>query len=66
MVTCTGTWRDTLVCHYDKLLSVPNALPLHLAATLMVNPATAYRMLSDFAELKQGELSYSIVIYVTK
>lgn len=50
-----GTWRQTLVCHKDKLLPVPSSLPLHLAATLMVNPATAYRMINDFVDLKEGD-----------
>ena len=54
MMTHTGTWRDTLVCHNEQLLAVPVTLPVHLAATLMVNPSTAYRMISDFVELKQG------------
>ena len=53
-MTYTGTWRDTLVCHNEQLLVVPVTLPIHLAATLMVNPSTAYRMISDFVELKQG------------
>jgi len=33
---------------------VPSSLPLTLAATLSVNPCTAYRMLRDFVELGQG------------
>ena len=52
--THIGTWRQTLVCHSDKVLPVPTSLPVHVAATLMVNPATAYRMMTDFVELKQG------------
>ncbi|XP_065890147.1 enoyl-[acyl-carrier-protein] reductase, mitochondrial-like [Dysidea avara] len=50
-----GTWRDTIVCHYDKWLRVPSQLPIQLAATLMVNPATAYRMMSDFVQLEEGD-----------
>ena len=62
IMTPLGTWRDTLVCHANQLLPVPVSLPVHLAATLMVNPATAYRMISDFVELKEGVVI--ICVYV--
>jgi len=39
----------------DKLLRVPHDIGLAAAATLTVNPATAYRMLHDFAHLKKGD-----------
>jgi len=55
-MTYAGTWRETMVCRHDKLLVVPATLPIHLAATLMVNPATAYRMMNDFVELKEGSV----------
>jgi len=59
IATCvTGTWRDTIVCKYDKWLGVPSQLSIQLAATLMVNPATAYRMLSDFVQLEEGKQTY--------
>ena len=64
MMTHTGTWRDTLVCHDEQLLAVPVTLPVHLAATLMVNPSTAYRMISDFVELKQGVVILFIMFTV--
>ena len=50
------------MCHKDKLLPVPSSLPLHLAATLMVNPATAYRMINDFVDLKEGIVCYKLSI----
>ena len=36
------------------VISLPNDIPLLSAATLGVNPCTAFRMLSDFEELKPG------------
>lgn len=39
----------------DALVSLPNDIPLLCAATLKVNPCTAFRMLSDFEDLKTGK-----------
>lgn len=39
----------------DDVISVPNSIPLISAATLGVNPCTAFRMLSDFEELRPGK-----------
>ncbi|KAJ8923054.1 hypothetical protein NQ315_001603 [Exocentrus adspersus] len=50
-----GTWRTHLVLPQDNLLKVPKKLGLVEAATLTVNPCTAYRMLRDFADLKPGD-----------
>lgn len=38
----------------DTVISLPNDIPLLCAATLGVNPCTAFRMLSDFEDLKPG------------
>lgn len=38
----------------DAVISLPNDIPLLSAATLGVNPCTAFRMLSDFEDLKPG------------
>lgn len=35
---------------------IPKDVPLEFAATLSVNPCTAYRMLQDFATLREGDL----------
>ena len=51
------------MCHNDKLLPVPTSLPVRVAATLMVNPATAYRMINDFVELNEG-IVYCSRLYV--
>lgn len=50
-----GTWRTAAVLRETDLLSVPNNLPLLAAATLGVNPCTAYRMLTDFEDLQPGD-----------
>lgn len=49
-----GTWRTEAVCEADDLLQVPKDIPLLGAATIGVNPCTAYRMLQDFVTLKPG------------
>ncbi|KAJ8948437.1 hypothetical protein NQ318_007960 [Aromia moschata] len=40
-----GTWRTHLILSRDNILKVPKKLGLVEAATLTVNPCTAYRML---------------------
>uniref|UniRef100_A0A8C7GTV2 Enoyl-[acyl-carrier-protein] reductase, mitochondrial n=1 Tax=Oncorhynchus kisutch TaxID=8019 RepID=A0A8C7GTV2_ONCKI len=50
-----GTWRTAAVIAEDDVISLPNDIPLFSAATLGVNPCTAFRMLSDFEELKPGD-----------
>ncbi|XP_028280750.1 enoyl-[acyl-carrier-protein] reductase, mitochondrial [Parambassis ranga] len=50
-----GTWRTEAVLAEDDVISLPNDVPLLSAATLGVNPCTAYRMLCDFEDLKPGD-----------
>lgn len=50
-----GTWRTMAVLPEDDIISLPNDIPLLCAATLGVNPCTAFRMLSDFEDLKPGD-----------
>ncbi|KAM5301936.1 enoyl-[acyl-carrier-protein] reductase, mitochondrial isoform 1-T1 [Glossophaga mutica] len=50
-----GTWRTEAVFNEDVLVRVPSDLPLQSAATLSVNPCTAYRMLMDFEQLRPGD-----------
>ncbi|KAM9798093.1 enoyl-[acyl-carrier-protein] reductase, mitochondrial [Neosynchiropus ocellatus] len=50
-----GTWRTQAVLAEDDLISLPNDIPLLAAATLGVNPCTAFRMLSDFENLRPGD-----------
>lgn len=54
-LTYTGTWRTEAVVAEDAVISLAKDIPLLCAATLGVNPCTAWRMLSDFEELKPGE-----------
>ncbi|XP_068180133.1 enoyl-[acyl-carrier-protein] reductase, mitochondrial isoform X2 [Antennarius striatus] len=51
----SGTWRTEVVLPEDSIISLPNDIPLLCAATLKVNPCTAFRMLSDFEDLKAGD-----------
>ncbi|XP_013416240.1 enoyl-[acyl-carrier-protein] reductase, mitochondrial [Lingula anatina] len=50
-----GTWSTHYVCSPRDIRTVPNDIPVLHAATLAVNPCTAYRMLKDFADLKEGD-----------
>ncbi|XP_055335362.1 enoyl-[acyl-carrier-protein] reductase, mitochondrial-like [Paramacrobiotus metropolitanus] len=52
----TGTWRTYSVVPQENLLKIPADLPIAQAATLAVNPCTAYRMLHDFASLRPGDV----------
>lgn len=47
-----GTWRDIATFDKDFLRVVPDNLGVVEAATLTVNPCTAYRMLTDFVPVK--------------
>jgi mitochondrial enoyl-[acyl-carrier protein] reductase / trans-2-enoyl-CoA reductase len=37
-------------------MAVPKDIPPYYAATLAVNPSTAYRLLHDFTKLKRGDV----------
>lgn len=52
-----GTWTSHRVAESSDLLSLgkPNGLTPVQAATISVNPGTAYRMLSDFASLEPND-----------
>lgn len=50
----TGTWRTEAVFSEEELIGIPKDIPLQSAATLSVNPCTAYRMLLDFEQLQPG------------
>ncbi|XP_047521611.1 enoyl-[acyl-carrier-protein] reductase, mitochondrial isoform X1 [Pieris napi] len=51
-----GTWRDVGVFQRSSLTVVPDALGDVEAATLTVNPCTAFRMLRDFVCLKKDDV----------
>lgn len=51
-----GTWRTEAYAPASQLLKVPKeGLSIAQAATLSINPGTAYRMLKDFVDLKPGD-----------
>src|SRR5216117_3070935 len=50
-----GTWRDAIAVKADDLVGVPAGIePVH-AATLKINPLTAWRLLHDYVDLKKGD-----------
>ncbi|XP_044145824.1 enoyl-[acyl-carrier-protein] reductase, mitochondrial-like [Bufo gargarizans] len=50
-----GTWRTEAVCKLNQVIPVSKDISRLSAATLGVNPCTAYRMLKDFETLTAGE-----------
>ncbi|XP_036600618.1 enoyl-[acyl-carrier-protein] reductase, mitochondrial isoform X2 [Trichosurus vulpecula] len=50
-----GTWRTEAVVSGESVIKIPSDIPLLCAATLSINPCTAYRMLSDFEQLRPGD-----------
>lgn len=51
-----GTWRTHAVTDYSSVRKISNDIPPLSAATIAVNPCTAYRMLKDFGNLKPGDI----------
>jgi trans-2-enoyl-CoA reductase len=51
-----GTWREYAVCNESDVDYIPSDLPISQAATLSINPSTAYRMLMDFVKLQPGDV----------
>jgi len=50
-----GTWRTLAVCPRSEVIKIPDNIPLASAATMYINPCTAYRMLVDFVPLSAGD-----------
>ncbi|XP_077343017.1 enoyl-[acyl-carrier-protein] reductase, mitochondrial-like isoform X1 [Lithobates pipiens] len=50
-----GTWRTEAVCKANEVIPVAKDISVISAATLSVNPCTAYRMLKDFVTLRPGD-----------
>lgn len=50
-----GTWRSHAIDNEKNLETVANNIDPLMAATLSVNPCTAYRMLHDFMPLSKGD-----------
>ncbi|KAH8420998.1 hypothetical protein KR222_001596 [Zaprionus bogoriensis] len=55
LATGLGTWTTHAVYNEDQLLAISNKVGLAEAATITVNPCTAYRMLKDFVKLEPGD-----------
>ena len=51
----TGTWRSHLVAEEMDWIRIRNDIPALGAATMMINPCTAYRMLRDFVDLQPDD-----------
>ena len=51
-----GTWQSLRVATDEQLIKIPNDMPMVSAATLSVNPCSAYRMLKDYSDLKPGDV----------
>jgi trans-2-enoyl-CoA reductase len=51
-----GTWTQSAKADESHLIKVPNDIPIPYAATIAVNPCTAYRLLRDFVDLKPGDV----------
>lgn len=53
--TTLGTWRSVLVAGADHFIKISKNIPVEMAATISVNPTTAYRMMKAFVPLKPGD-----------
>lgn len=53
--TGLGTWRSHAIFKENDMMKVPKDISLPEAATITVNPCTAYRMLKDFVPLNAGD-----------
>ncbi|CAH0478883.1 unnamed protein product [Peronospora belbahrii] len=51
-----GTWRSKAVAQSNDVMKISEKIKIEDAATLAVNPSTAYRMLNDFVTLKKGDV----------
>lgn len=50
-----GTWAEQMVVPAESLIALPEGIDPLQAAMLAVNPATAWRMIHDFAKLQPGD-----------
>ena len=51
-----GTWKTDGRCKAAEVTKIPNDISVVSAATMAVNPCTAYRMLMDFQQLQPGDV----------
>src|SRR5215831_5741580 len=50
-----GTWRNAVAVKADELVVVPAGIEPSHAAMLKINPITAWRLLHDYVDLKEGD-----------
>lgn len=50
-----GKWRSHGIVSINDLIKIPSEIGIEAAATLSVNPCTAYRLLKDFVQLEKGD-----------
>lgn len=50
-----GAWREYACLSAEKLLLVPDSVPVEQAALAFINPPTAYCLLRQFGDLKAGD-----------
>jgi trans-2-enoyl-CoA reductase len=50
-----GKWRSHGIISINDLIKIPSDIGVESAATLSVNPCTAYRLLKDFVTLEKGD-----------
>lgn len=55
LATGLGTWTTHAVYNENQLMAISDKVGLAEAATITVNPCTAYRMLKDFVKLAPGD-----------
>jgi len=51
-----GTWTKYAIAKENQLLKVPGDLQAHVASAISVNMCTAYRLVNDFVDLKEGDV----------
>lgn len=54
--TAFGTWQTMKLVDDTEIIKIHNDIPALAAATISVNPCTAYRMLKDYAKLVPGDV----------
>ncbi|MDQ8186527.1 2-enoyl thioester reductase domain-containing protein [Pelagicoccus sp. SDUM812002] len=51
-----GSWQSHAIANCDELFPAPEKLPIEQAAMGWVNPATAWKLMHDFAKLQAGDI----------
>lgn len=51
-----GSWRSHIIVRREQIFPIPKHMSLVAAATLTINPCTAYRMLLDYVRMRVGDV----------